>query len=113
MSWYLYIAKCRDESLYTGITTDIPRRIKEHNAKKGAFYTKNKLPVELVYQEILPNQSEARRREATIKKLTRKDKLELIYAPRRIGSAGVPPSCGKAAIKRLTRKEKLELIGTA
>lgn len=83
MFWYLYIAKCRDESLYTGITTDIPRRIKEHNAKKGAFYTKNKLPVELVYQEIMANQSEARKREAAIKKLTRKDKLKLIYAPRR------------------------------
>ena len=78
MSWYLYIAKCRDESLYTGITTDIPHRIKEHNVKKGAFYTKNKLPVELVYQEILPNQSGARKREAAIKRLTRKEKLELI-----------------------------------
>ena len=78
MPWFLYVAKCRDESLYTGITTDIPRRIKEHNAKKGAFYTKNKLPVELVYQEIMPNQSEARKREAAIKRLTRKEKLELI-----------------------------------
>lgn len=90
MPWYLYVAKCRDESLYTGITTDIPRRIKAHNAKKGAFYTKNKLPVKLVYQEAMVNQSEARRREAAIKKLTRKDKLELIYAPRRIGSARHP-----------------------
>ena len=78
MSWYVYIVRCRDESLYTGITTDIARRIKEHNSKKGAFYTQNKTPVELVYQEILPGQSAARKREAAIKKLTRKDKLELV-----------------------------------
>jgi len=78
MSWFLYIIKCRDKSLYTGITTDISRRINEHNAKKGAFYTKNKTPVELVYQEDLPSQSVARKRESQIKRLTRKEKLELI-----------------------------------
>jgi len=78
MPWYLYIVKCRDESLYTGITTDISRRIKEHNGKKGAFYTKNKTPVELVYQETMLGQSEARKREACIKRLTRPQKLALI-----------------------------------
>jgi len=78
MSWFLYIVRCSNETLYTGITTDIPRRIKEHNSKKGAFYTKNKTPVELVYQEAMANQSEARRREAEIKKLTRTQKLELV-----------------------------------
>jgi len=78
MPWFLYIVQCHDTSLYTGITTDIARRLKEHNAKKGAFYTKNKLPVELVYQEAMANQSEARKREVEIKKLTRKEKLELI-----------------------------------
>jgi predicted GIY-YIG superfamily endonuclease len=78
MPWSLYIIQCRDGSLYTGITTDISRRIKEHNSKKGAFYTQNKTPVELVYQEALPNQSEARKREAAIKRLTRKEKLELV-----------------------------------
>jgi len=82
MSWSLYIIRCRDESLYTGITTDIPRRLKEHNAKKGAFYTQNKTPVELVYQEAMANQSEALKREAAIKRLTKKQKLELIsFAP--------------------------------
>lgn len=78
MSWYLYIVKCQDGSLYTGITTDITRRIKEHNAKRGAFYTKNKIPVELVYQETMSDQSQARKREAAIKKLERKEKLGLI-----------------------------------
>ena len=78
MPWSLYIVKCHDESLYTGITTDISRRLKEHNNKKGAFYTQNKTPVELVYQEALPNQSEARKREAAIKRLTREAKFALI-----------------------------------
>lgn len=72
------MVKCQDTSLYTGITTDISRRLKEHNAKKGAFYTKNKLPVKLVYQEPMLNQSEALKREAAIKKLTRKEKIQLI-----------------------------------
>jgi len=78
MAWFLYIVKCQDTSLYTGITTDISRRLKEHNSKKGAFYTKNKVPVELVYQEAMPDQSLARKREAAIKQLTRKQKLELV-----------------------------------
>jgi putative endonuclease len=82
MPWYLYIVQCQDESLYTGITTDISRRINEHNSKKGAFYTKNKIPVTLVYQEAMASQSDARKREAAIKRLTKKQKLELIKNPR-------------------------------
>ncbi|MFH1889140.1 MAG: GIY-YIG nuclease family protein [Candidatus Omnitrophota bacterium] len=79
MPWFLYIVQCRDETLYTGITTDISRRINEHNSsKKGAFYTRNKTPVKLVYQEALPNQSAARKREAAVKGLTRKEKMELV-----------------------------------
>ncbi|RLC35382.1 MAG: GIY-YIG nuclease family protein [Candidatus Nealsonbacteria bacterium] len=77
-SWFFYIIQCSDQTLYTGITTDIPRRLKEHNAKKGAFYTQNKTPVKLVYQEEMFNQSQARKREAQIKHLTRKEKLKFI-----------------------------------
>lgn len=77
-SWFLYIIQCNDSSLYTGITTDIDRRLKEHNTKKGAFYTRNKTPVKLVYQESLAGQSEARKREAAIKGLNRKEKLALV-----------------------------------
>ena len=73
--WYLYMIRCSDNSLYTGITTDISRRLKEHNSRKGAFYTKNKTPVELVYREKLPHQSAARKREAQIKRLPREKKL--------------------------------------
>ncbi|MDD5166018.1 MAG: GIY-YIG nuclease family protein [Candidatus Omnitrophica bacterium] len=78
MPWHVYIVECHDETLYTGITTDISRRIAEHNAKKGAFYTKNKTPVKLVHQEAMASQSEARKREAAIKRLKRSEKLELI-----------------------------------
>ena len=78
MPWHVYIIECRDKTLYTGITTDISRRLKEHNTKKGAFYTKNKTPVELVYLEAVPNQSQARKREAQIKRLERVEKLALI-----------------------------------
>lgn len=78
MPWFLYIIQCHDGSLYTGITTDIPRRLKEHNTKKGAFYTKNKTPVKLVYQENAASRSAALKRERAIKSLTRAEKLELI-----------------------------------
>ena len=78
MSWYLYILECSDKTLYTGITTDITRRLKEHNTKKGAFYTQNKTPVELVYQETLPDRPSALKRERAIKHLTRSQKLTLI-----------------------------------
>lgn len=84
MPWSLYIVRCSDDTLYTGITTDIERRINEHNnTKKGAFYTRNKAPVELVYQESAAGQSEARRQEAQIKRLSRKEKLELLSEAQR------------------------------
>jgi len=79
MPWFLYIVQCADKSLYTGITTDISRRVKEHNnTKKGAFYTRNKTPVKLVYQETFVNRSEALKREHAIKHLERPQKLQLI-----------------------------------
>ncbi len=79
MSHYTYILKCSDDSFYVGSTNDIGRRIKEHNyAKKGAHYTKIRRPVRLVYFETFTTQREARGREALIKGLKRKQKLELI-----------------------------------
>jgi putative endonuclease len=78
MSWFLYIIRCRDKTLYTGITTNIPRRIREHNAGRGAFYTRNKAPVRLVYQETMLGRSLALKREAKIKRLNRAQKLVLI-----------------------------------
>ena len=82
MSWFLYIIQCRDKSLYTGITTDISRRLKQHNAGKGAIYTRNKAPVKLVYQQAMINQSEARKRECFIKSLPRTEKVSLVKMAR-------------------------------
>lgn len=79
MAYFIYILKCSDETLYTGITTDIQRRVNEHNnSDKGAKYTKLRRPVTLVYSEESQDRSSASKREYAIKKLTRKEKLELI-----------------------------------
>ena len=77
--WWVYIVAGSDESLYTGITTDRERRIAEHNdLKKGAKYTRNRRPVDLVYSEMHPDRSTASKREYEIKKLSRAEKLKLI-----------------------------------
>lgn len=78
VSWFVYMLQCKDGSLYTGYTDDVQRRLAVHSAGKGAKYTRSRLPVELVYQEELPDKSAALRREAAIKKLTRRQKLDLI-----------------------------------
>ncbi len=78
--WFVYIVRCADNTLYAGSTTDINRRIREHNSKNGAAYTRGRLPVKLVYQESLRNRSQAQRREAVIKGMDRKEKLALIRA---------------------------------
>jgi putative endonuclease len=75
---YTYIVKCADGSFYTGWTTDIERRLKCHNAGKGAKYTRPRLPVELVYFESFETKEEAMRREAAIKKLSRERKEQLV-----------------------------------
>lgn len=75
---YVYILKCKDESLYTGWTTNLNNRIKTHNSGKGAKYTRARLPVELVYFEEFEDKIEAMKREYAIKQLTREKKLELI-----------------------------------
>ena len=75
---YVYILSCSDNTLYTGWTNDLESRICAHNAGAGAKYTKMRLPVKLVYREILNTKSEALKRELEIKKLSRTKKLELI-----------------------------------
>ncbi len=79
MSYFTYILQCADESFYTGFTNDLNRRVKVHNAGKGAKYTKSRLPVRLVYFEEYETEHEARSREWHIKKLTRQEKTALIY----------------------------------
>lgn len=75
---YVYILKCSDNTLYTGWTTDVNRRHKEHNSGKGAKYTRARLPVQLKYYEQFETKQEAMKREYEIKQLTRKQKLEII-----------------------------------
>ena len=78
MFWYVYILRCGDGTLYTGITDDIPRRLAAHRAGKGAKYTRGRGPLELVYTEQLPDKSAALRREIEIKRLRRAEKERLI-----------------------------------
>lgn len=76
--YHVYLLSCVDGTLYCGYTTDLKKRIKAHNEGKGAKYTKSRLPVSLVYNEKYLTKSEALKRECAIKKLTRKEKIELI-----------------------------------
>ncbi|MCK5394516.1 MAG: GIY-YIG nuclease family protein [Gammaproteobacteria bacterium] len=78
--WFVYILRCADNSLYTGVTTDISKRLDQHNGadKNGAKYTKARRPVELVYQEPSASRSEACKREYVIKSLKKSQKESLI-----------------------------------
>jgi putative endonuclease len=76
---YVYILKCKDDSLYTGWTNNLEKRFKAHSSGKGAKYTKARLPVELVYYEEFEDKIEAMKREYEIKQLKRTEKLKLIY----------------------------------
>lgn len=77
--WYVYIIRCSDNSLYTGVTTDVERRFREHKeGKVGAKYTKAKKPEKLVYSKEFTGRSEAQIEEARIKKLTKTAKEELV-----------------------------------
>lgn len=75
--WYVYILRCGDGTLYTGITDDVSARLQAHRDGKGAKYTRGRGPLELVYQEESENHSDAAKREWQIKQLKKQDKLEL------------------------------------
>lgn len=75
---YTYILRCSDDTLYTGWTNDIEKRLKDHNSGKGAKYTKPRTPVKLVYLETFDTKEEAMKREYAIKHMTKQKKLELI-----------------------------------
>lgn len=83
MTYWVYILRCADGTLYTGITDDVARRVAAHNSGKGAKYTRGRGPVEVVYREACPDRSAALRREIAVKRLTRAEKLRL--------AAGAPP----------------------
>ena len=94
-AWWVYILECSDGSLYTGITTELERRVEEHNSSpKGARYTKSRRPVHLVYAKVCPNRSDALKEEIRIKRMARQEKLELI------ASSEVPASTQEAGAER-------------
>lgn len=73
-AWLLYILKCRDNTLYTGITNDLPRRLAQHNNGTASRYTRSRLPVKLIYQERCRGRSSALKKEYKMKQLSRKEK---------------------------------------
>ena len=79
-TWHLYILRCKDGTLYTGITTDVEKRFEVHQSGKGAKYTRGRGPLELVYRETCGTHSDALKRELEIKKMSREQKQKLISA---------------------------------
>ncbi len=77
----VYVVRCADDTLYTGYTTDVQRRVTEHNCGKGAAYTRGRTPVELVHVEFFETRSDAMSREAAIKALSRTEKESLLSGP--------------------------------
>lgn len=78
MPHFVYILRCRDGTLYTGYTNNLEKRVRTHNTGKWAKYTRGRIPVELVYSESYETESEARKREIEVKKLSKKEKEEII-----------------------------------
>ena len=87
LGWHVYILRCHDGTLYTGATNDLVRRLERHRAGRGARYTRSRLPVKLVYLEPSRDRSAALRREAALKRFTRRDKLALIRTSRMVRGA--------------------------
>ncbi|MFH0833850.1 MAG: GIY-YIG nuclease family protein [Patescibacteria group bacterium] len=80
MSHFFYLARCRDGSLYSGYSQDLEKREKAHNSGKGAKYTAGRRPVKIIYFEKFDSKSEALKREAAVKKMSRAEKLKLVGA---------------------------------
>jgi predicted GIY-YIG superfamily endonuclease len=76
--WTVYVLRCKTGELYTGCTTDLDRRLREHNLGTGSKFTRSRLPVAVVYKEELGGRSEALRRERAIKAMRREEKLRLV-----------------------------------
>ncbi len=84
-NWYVYMVRCADKSLYTGITTDVDRRVDEHNSgKKAAAYTRSRRPVVITYMEKCKNRSAASKREGELKDLNKREKETMLKSSRQI-----------------------------
>jgi len=88
--WFLYIIRCNNGHLYTGISTDVERRLGEHRSGKGAKYLRGKGPIELVLQQSIGSHSDALRAEAAVKRLSRKEK-EAVICTGRLPDKTLPP----------------------
>jgi putative endonuclease len=88
--WFIYVLRCADDTLYTGATNDLERRLARHLSGKGAAYTRSRLPVTLVYSEPAADRGAALRREAAIKRLPRAEKLVLVAGAVEFEVAAVP-----------------------
>ena len=84
--WHVYLVRCKDGSIYTGITDDVDARIKKHNTGKGAKYTAQRRPVELLYSETHPDKGKARQREMQLKGWSRQKKEDLVHGFPRLRS---------------------------
>src|SRR5882762_10416666 len=102
-SWFVYVVKCADGSLYTGITKDVTRRCQQHNEGTASRYTRSRLPVELVYYESRPNQSSALKREAAIKAMDRRGKLAMVQQRKKPAKA----------VRQIARLEDIPNVGPA
>ena len=101
--WFVYMVRCADDSLYTGIAKDVARRCKQHNAGTASRYTRSRLPVELIYQEAHPGQSSALKREAAIKALDRRGKLTMAKQSKTPAKA----------VRQIARLEDIPNVGPA
>lgn len=101
--WFVYIVRCVDGSLYTGITKDVKRRCKQHNAGTASRYTRSRRPVKLIYSEVHPDQSSALKREAAIKAMSREGKLTMIGQRKKLSKA----------VRQVARLQDIPNIGPA
>lgn len=97
-SWHVYIVRCADDSLYTGCTNDLARRLEAHNTGKGARYTRSRRPVQVVWSVRVKDRSAALSREARVKQLTRPEKLALVARRARPGRSA-PRAANRGKLK--------------
>ncbi|MSP17073.1 MAG: GIY-YIG nuclease family protein [Myxococcales bacterium] len=103
--WVVYIVRCRDGTLYTGIARDLARRLREHDEGRGARYTRGRGPVTLLYRELVATRGDALRREAAVKRLPLAAKRALAESPAATASRSRrPPPAGGAASGRRRRR---------
>ena len=88
MHWLVYMLECSDNSIYTGITNNLDKRLKKHQSGDGAKYLRGRLPIKIVYKELFINRSEATKREISIKKMSKKEKNILIYLNQQTNKRG-------------------------